>query len=170
MEKLVNYHLEILTNINISCHILPYLSYISDSAQIFLRLWSKTNKFWNKYKEIISCSILKNNRYRICLEFSTDFEMKHAKMLLDYRTYLLYNIDVNLKSADSFKAINYFLKRVKGKISSNFFNEVNATISLKWLDYYNEFIRRFMNMGFNAEKINTTVCSDLSNYKKSRSK
>ena len=91
--------------------------------------------------------------------------MKHAKMLLNYQTYLIYNINVNLKTADSFKAINYFLKRVKGRISPNFFDEVNATISLKWLDYYNEFIKKFISMGFNTRSVNTTVCSDLSNYK-----
>ena len=96
--------------------------------------------------------------------------MKHAKMLLNYQTYLLYNVDVNLDSENSFKAINYFLKRVKGRISSNFFNEVNANISLKWLDYYNEFYKRIINMGFSTKKINTTICSDLSNYKSTRSK
>ena len=95
--------------------------------------------------------------------------MKHAKMLLNYQTYLLYNIDVNLRSQDSFKAINYFLKRVEGRISSNFFNGVNASISLKWLDYYNEFAKRYIDMGFNTEYLYTTVCEDLSKYK-SRSK
>ena len=164
MEKLKNYHLEILTNINISCHVLPYLSYISDSAAIFLRLWKKTHKFWNKYKEIISCTILTDDRHRLYLDFETDFEMKHAKMLLNYQTYLLYNVNVCLDSADSYKAVNYFLKRVKGRIPKNFFDKVDASISLQWLGYYNEFVKRYIDMGFNAEKISTLVYSDLSNY------
>ena len=170
MEKLTNHHLEILTNINIWCHVLPYLSYIRHSARMFLRLWSKTNKFWNKYKEIISCSILTDNRNRLYLKFKTDFQMKHAKMLLNYQTYLLYDIRVSLKSADSYKAVNYFLKRVKGRISCKFFSVVNANISRKWLDYYNEFIRRYIDMGFNTNNICTTVCSDISDYKSAKSK
>ena len=48
--------------------------------------------------------------------------MKIAKTLLMYQTYLLYDVEVTLQSGEAYKAINYFLKRTKGKISDKFFD------------------------------------------------
>ena len=67
-------------------------------------------------KETISCMILKSKTHKIMLDIKNDFEAKHAEMLLKYQTYLLYDVEILLQSADAFDAINYFLDKVTGKI------------------------------------------------------
>ena len=106
---------------------------MSSTANMFLRLCKQTNKFWNEHKEAISCVILRSKKFKIQLEITDDFSMKHAKMLLMYQTYLLYNIEIQLKSANAYKAINYFLKRIKRakqKISDQFFEHIKSDIDI----------------------------------------
>ena len=63
--------------------------------------------------------ILDNERNKLQLDIKSDFNTLHAKMLLKYQTYLLYDLRIKLESADAYAAINYFLERVTGKISNN---------------------------------------------------
>ena len=116
------------------------------------------------HKESISWVILNDSSYKITLEIEEDFEMKHAKMLLNYETYLLYNVDINVKSSKAFKAINYFLKRIKGRISRFFFSNVETDVSLDWLNYYNDFVKLYMKMGFRLENIDLTLDQKLSRH------
>ena len=93
--------------------------------------------------------------------------MKHAKMLLMYQTYLLYNIQIKLKSAKSFTAINYFfnrIKRTKQKISDKIFQKVEADVDIGWLDSYNKFIKSYLNMGFGREKLNTELNESITEH------
>ena len=65
--------------------------------------------------------ILDSKRHKMKLVFENDFEMKHAKMLLKYQTYLLYDVEIILKSTKAYTAINYFFAKVKGNIPYKFF-------------------------------------------------
>ena len=90
--------------------------------------------------------------------------MKHAKMLLMYQVYLLYNFKFKLESAEAFKAVNYFLKRIKRtkqKISNKFFVKVEAHVDRDWLDYYNEFAKLYLEMGFKIRKFETLINENL---------
>ena len=104
---------------------------------------------------------------------NTDFKMKHAKMLLTYQTYLLYNIKVKLESADAYKAINYFLEKIRRanqKISNKFFQHVEAHVDADWLGYYNEFTKLYIDMGFRMRKLDTTLNDNLTEYDTTKSK
>ena len=83
--------------------------------------------------------------------------MKHAAMLLEYQTYLLYDVKINLNSVQAFKAIYYFLIRVEGRISHQFFRDVSATVSQKWLKIQNDFIKLYLDKGFKPGKLNIQI-------------
>ena len=90
--------------------------------------------------------------------------MKHAKMLLLYKTYLLYNIEVDLGSIEAFRAINNFLKQIKTakqKISDKFFRKVGASVDIDWLDEFNEFSKQYLEMGFPINIFQTTLNQNL---------
>ena len=106
-------------------------------------------------KETISCMILKSKTHKIRLDIKDDFETKHAEMLLKYQTYLLYDVEIFLQSADAFDSINYFLDKVTGKMSHKFFRQVFAHFSKDWIDPYNKFMKHYLDKGFKIEKLDT---------------
>ena len=73
---------------------------------------------------------------------------------------MLYVLKLNLRSIQEFIAIDYFLKAIKAtkqKISKNFFQNVEAHIGINWLDYYNEFAKMYVDMGFKLNRLFTTL-------------
>ena len=98
-----------------------------------------------------------------------DFKIRHAKMLLKRQTYLSYNIEIKLKSAEAYEAIIYFLKRIKifdQKISDQFFRKVEADVDIGWLDSYNKFIKSYLNMGFDREELRTELNESITEHDK----
>ena len=99
--------------------------------------------------------ILESKRHKMTLELKNDFEMKHAELLLKYQTYLLYDLNIKLESADAFIAINYFLEKLAGNFLSKLFRKVKIYIDEIWLDLYNKFITFYLNKGFEIDNLNT---------------
>ena len=91
--------------------------------------------------------------------------MKHAKMLVKYQTYLLYDVRVKLKSLEAFEAINYLLNRVKGNISHKFFRKVKASIGQEDVKLYNQFIKLYLEKGFKSNKLSIEEKDNLQNMK-----
>ena len=108
-------------------------------------------------KETISCMILKSKTHKIMLDIKNDFEANHAEMLLKYQTYLLYDVEIFLQSADAFDAINYFLDKVTGKMSHKFFRQVDAHFSKDWIGPYNKFMKHYLDKGLKIEKLDTEI-------------
>ena len=81
--------------------------------------------------------------------------MKHAEMLLKYQTYLLYKVMIKLESADTFKAIIYFLENIKGRISHKFFESVEAIFDKNCIDLYNKFAKLYLEKGFKVRNLGT---------------
>ena len=100
---------------------------------------------------------MNSERHKIILNIEDDFSMKHAKMLLSYQTYLLYDVQVNLRSSNAYKSINYFLKRIDGRISHKFFRKVEAHADLEWIEFYKDFMKRYIEMSFKITKIHITL-------------
>lgn len=93
-----------------------------------------------------------------------NFGTKHANMLLKYKTYLLYNVDITIESQKGFKAINYFLDKV-GPISSDFFHEINIkNLGVKSIEVYNKFIVKYLEKGFNINVIKIELDDFLNSY------
>ena len=86
-----------------------------------------------------------------------DFDMKHVEMLLKYKTYLLYDLEIKLESAEAFIAINYFLGKLTGKVPCKLFRTVEAHVSEDWIDSYNEFIKHYLEKGFKRNNIITSI-------------
>ena len=86
-------------------------------------------------------------------------------MLLKYRTYLLYDVSIELKSGKAFKAINNFLANVKGNISHKFFRWVDISIGKSSVNLYNQFIKQYLSKGFNIEKLYIEEKDSLKNMK-----
>ena len=116
-------HEMLILNLNYTCHIIPYLGYMSDAAEIFRRLCRRTREFWNNNVETISCVILKDSGDKLFLDIDCNFTLDLAKYLLKYKTYLLYNVEIRLESKKAFDAAQ-FLMRKMGKVANNFFENV----------------------------------------------
>ena len=99
------------------------------------------------------------------MEIKNDFQLKHATMLLEYKTYLLYDVQIKLASYDAFFAINYFLAKVKGRISYQFFRRVDAHLNKDSVDLYNKFVKRYLQKGFKIENLNVRVIKALKEIK-----
>ena len=95
---------------------------------------------------------------------NNNFAIKHAETLLMYQSYLLYDIQIKLESAEAYKAINSFIKSVKNKISHKFFRMVEAHVDIDWLDHYNQFVKLYLNKDFKANKIDIILNDSISEY------
>ena len=85
-------------------------------------------------------------------------------MLLYHQTYLLYAIQIKLKSAKAYEAIKYFMNTViipNKKISDKFLIDIEADVDAGWLDDYNQFFRLYLDMGFKIDKIETALLKNL---------
>lgn len=54
--------------------------------------------------------------------------MNRAKMLLKYKTYLLYRVDINIESKKGFKAVMYLLENAN-KMPTDFFSSVDIYLT-----------------------------------------
>lgn len=160
MEGRPNYMIKLLTNLNCSCNVMRYTGYINECAQVYLRLCKKTNAFWRANVEVISCVILNDKNCKLCLKIINNFTNERADLLIKYKTYLLYNIDVSIVSLDGFKAMNKLMDVInkaaggyKNKYPLSFFKRVNLRIGQKSIDEYNKFIKSYSEMGFNTELV-----------------
>ena len=107
---------------------------------------------------------MKSKRYKIGLEIIGDFDLKHAKTLLSYQTYLLYDIRIELKSQKAYKAINYFLEKAKGNISDKFFRVIYADVDISWLEEYNKFCKLYFQSCFETNYIKMKLNQNVTEY------
>ena len=162
MESYSKWEMLIL-NLNYTCHVIPYLGYISDAAEIFRRLWKRTREFWNENLETISCVILSDSNDKLFLEFDCNFSMEKAKYLLGYKTYMLYNLDIRLESKKAYDAALFFLKKV-GKVAYNLFSNVDWLVTKKTVKDFNQFIKLYLDKGFLPENVDVDIDDFLDSY------
>ena len=84
-------------------------------------------------------------------------------MLLKYRTYLLYNISINIETAKGFKFVLFLLEKV-GKIADNFFEDVNIELTKSNVHEYNKFCQKYVEMGFDTDNINVELDEFMDSY------
>ena len=69
-------HENLILNINLSWHIMPYFGYMNDWAELYKRLWRRTKDFWDSNIEIISWTILKEENDKLFLHILDNFWLK----------------------------------------------------------------------------------------------
>lgn len=89
--------------------------------------------------------------------------MKIADYLLKYRTYLLYNVEVDVKNKKGYQAINYFLDNVD-KVSPNFFRNLVWFVTKPTIKPFNTLILKCKKLGFILENLDIEFDDYLDSY------
>ena len=113
--------------------------------------------------------ILNEDVFKETITYHEEFDIDDAVTLLKYHMYLQYNIVIQLKSINSYEAINYFLNSINTRISSKFFKNITAFVGMNTIGIYNEFIRSFKILMSDTDVIKTRLANGyLTSYQSSK--
>jgi hypothetical protein len=106
---------KLVWHINYFSHILPYLGYIHQSAEIFQNICIKSRKEWEENLVAIIEVILWNPKFKRQIEFKNEFDQDAAKYLLVNHNYCYFTVKAFCKQESSYESLIYLLENMQIK-------------------------------------------------------